>query len=248
MKRPCTSQPCSFKRREATAESTPPERPTMTKEPEDEGMGRNCTRALDVHRRYTRRRVQVKVCDRVEGQAGAPEVVLDTAHHQGAAQPRLALPQIFAREPMRAYDSPVQGLRGIMVLDLAGEGEPHVGSSRGRGSLEVDSNKGLRLKPPGRLFANLTHHRREQSLPLLDLTGGLVEDEAEIDALFDQEEAASSLRNGGDRDIRRTCHVTNYSGRVENGGHMFNRRAAQPRLATRKPCSAALAFQILSNS
>jgi hypothetical protein len=57
------------------------------------------------------------------------------------------------------------------------------------------------LEQPRRLFAHFADHGFEQRLAELDVPGGLIEDQASIDAFFDDQESAVVLAHGGNRDI-----------------------------------------------
>src|SRR5207302_9378275 len=126
MNRPCTSKPCSLSSKALTAESTPPDKPTMTRARDPLDMfgilrRQGCRRAArtelpfegralpgrvgsDADGGHRRGAVQIEPRDRIERQPPAAEIVLHTPQHQGAAQPRLTLEQFRAGEPMGLDD------------------------------------------------------------------------------------------------------------------------------------------------
>ena len=66
----------------------------------------------------------------------------------------------------------------------------------------------MRLEAPGGLLAHLAHHGLEQRLAVLDVAGGLVEDQAAVDALLDDQEAAVGLGDGRDGDFGLCGHAS----------------------------------------
>ena len=57
------------------------------------------------------------------------------------------------------------------------------------------------MERPGRLFERLAHDGVDELLALLDVAGGLVEHHAVGDPLFDEQELAVALDDGGDGEI-----------------------------------------------
>ena len=88
---------------------------------------------------------------------------------------------------------------------------------------------------------------------MLDVSGGLIEDEPLVDPLLDYEKAAVALGNGGNGDFG-LCggHGGIIAKRSPGAGLGSSGGAAPknnyPRRATRSPWSTALAFQTVSNS
>src|SRR4051812_25084124 len=102
MKSAGTSKPCSRSSSAATAESTPPERPTITREAEAD-MGANCTRAgkrLDGDSPHGQGRLEVEAGHGLQRLAHAVQVVVHTSQDQGASQPQLTFDELGAGEPM----------------------------------------------------------------------------------------------------------------------------------------------------
>src|SRR5579863_10338103 len=109
MNRPGTAQPACFKTSAATAESTPPESPTMTRSPAAGGgkqvlIGAILPKCSDRQRFDAQGSLQIQVRNGCKLAANAGEVVLNTAHDERAAQARLALLQLSMREPMGGHD------------------------------------------------------------------------------------------------------------------------------------------------
>src|SRR5258708_31108561 len=248
MKRPCTSQPASLRSSAATAESTPPESPTMTRA-EVAGTGRialmRCARSArqsnsvlwpgvaqpgsDAQRITPGRAcaLEVERRDGPERQAPAGQVVPNTAQDERTAQPPLPLLELRGREPARADDPPIELLPGVVIGDRADEGETQRAAAVGGIAPQVDAEQCARLKAPGGLLAHLAHHGRVERLAPLDVTGGLVDDQAVVDALLDEEQAAGRLRDGRDGDVRTRGHGEDYSRRGNATGAMQASAAAR---------------------
>src|ERR1700683_1746806 len=99
MKSPCTSQPPCFSNSAATAESTPPDSPTMTRSPPRVAGGAEVLmRAIlrDAEGLDTHGGAHIKVRNGRQLAAHSREVVLDTAHDERAAQLSHALLQLRA--------------------------------------------------------------------------------------------------------------------------------------------------------
>src|SRR5437016_10272305 len=148
MNSPCTSKPCSLSSKALTAESTPPDKPTMTRAPvgmsgilrlqrcgraalagrsrsclSRDGLAGSARAGSDADGGHGRRGVQVEPRDRIERQPPAVEIVLHTPQHKRTAQPRLTLEQLRAREPMGADDPVIEGLARVVIRD--GRSEEH---------------------------------------------------------------------------------------------------------------------------
>src|SRR6185437_5133712 len=188
MKRPWTSQPCSLSRRAATAESTPPERPTMMRWL----MARPTSKA---HRFCVECRAEVESRDRGERLAPAGHIVFDAAQYQRAAQLRLACLELAPRQPMRGNDAVIELLIAAVVGDCARERKALRGAAGARMAPEIDAHELIRREEPGGLLAHLTDDGLEQRLAGLDVSCRLVQDEAAVDALLDDEKAAVRFRD-----------------------------------------------------
>jgi hypothetical protein len=201
---------------------------------------------LDGYCRYCGRRLQIKVRNRCQRLALAVQIVLDTAQDEGASQLLLALPELGFREPMSGDDSVVQRLRCLVIVDRTAECESHRGHATLGASPQVHAHERLRLETPGGFLSDLAHDGGQQRFTTLDVSGRLIEDEPLIDPLLHYEETAFALGDRGDSDFRlRVGHTRNYSdpaAHTRRGGQYY------PRRATRRPWSAALAFQMESNS
>src|SRR5487761_372560 len=203
MKRPCTSQPCSLRRRAATAESTPPERPTMTR------LLTTSVRSRESDRGDLERRAEVESCGARKRLTPPGQIVIDAAQYERTAQLRLTPLELGPRQPMRAHDAFIQLLSVTMISDYAGEGETLGGATGAGMAPEVDPDELVRCEEPGGLFAHLADHGLEQRLASLGVSGGLIEDEAPIDALLDDEKAAGGLGRGRDGNLG-IGHGRNY--------------------------------------
>src|SRR5258708_31326392 len=99
---------------------------------------------------------------------------------------------------MGADNSMIERLRGVMIIDRAAECESNGSHAAGRAAPQIHADQGLRLEPPGRLFADFANDRSQQCFTVLDVSGGLIEDQALIDALLDDEKAAIGFPDRGD--------------------------------------------------
>src|ERR1700736_2766011 len=100
---------------------------------------------------------QVEVSDGCDRLPLAVEVVLDAKHDERASKALLALLQIRTRQPMSADNSMIERLCGAMIIDRAAECEAHGGHAAVRAAPQIHADQGLRLKPPGRLFADFAN-------------------------------------------------------------------------------------------
>ncbi len=154
---------------------------------------------------------------------------------------------------MSPHDPAIESLRRVMVRDGAGEGESHGRAAGDRIAPQVDAGQSERLKAPSCLLACFAHYRFEQRLTTLDVAGWLIEHEAAVDSLFDNKKQTIVFRNGRDGDFRCPGHLAEYSGRgyrlcFAQRLRDVREQHLQLRFATRRPCSGALAFQMVSNS
>src|SRR5579862_5162071 len=192
MKSPCTAQPCSLSKRAVTAESTPPESPTTIAGLADISEG---------HRRYGRRGQQVEMGHRIQRLPLAAEVILYTTQDQRAAKQRLALLKVRAGQPMGTNDSVVERLFSLVVIYRAAKSEAHRGDAALGASPQVHANEGYGYESPGSFLANLADDGLQQRLPMLNVSGRLIEDESLIDPLLNYEKAAVALGDGGNGDF-----------------------------------------------
>src|SRR5581483_924929 len=125
MKSPWTAQPCSLSSSALTAESTPPESPTMIGIAALEVIVFSSGRALERDRWHGQSRSEIEVGNRRQGLALAMQVVLDASQHQRATQSLSALFQLVAGQPMGADYAIIQGLIQLVIIDIAAEGKPH---------------------------------------------------------------------------------------------------------------------------
>ena len=130
---------------------------------------------------------------------------------------------------MRAHDAAIQRLRGVVIGHGAAEGKAHRGAAGAGIAPEVDADQLARGEAPRGLLAHLAHDRLEQRLAGLDVAGGLVEDQAAIDALLDDEEAAVDLRDGRNGDLGCADMSTELYAVAVRGASRGELRAARAR-------------------
>src|SRR5262249_18474760 len=109
-------------------------------------------------------------------------------------------------------DAAIEPLRRVMVGYRSGEGEAQDVAAGVGIAPEVDSEESLRVEAPGRLLARLAHHGGEQGLAALDVSGRLIEEQAAVDALLNEEETTVSFCNRRNSDIRLPAHAGDCSG------------------------------------
>src|SRR5579862_677066 len=231
MKSPWTSQPASLRSSAATAESTPPERPTIARAPgggsagcgesivvlygprpvgaramsELDGRDLGC-RACRGARPERSRAWQIELGDAAEVLAASRQIVANAPLHQRTAELRLPKIELRGCQPVSADDAVVERARGIMVADHAREREAQDGAIARGVVPEVNAEQGVRAEMPGGLFARFPHDRGEQSLTKLDVARGLIEQQPPVDPLLDQEEPSGDFRDGGDGNVRCDLH------------------------------------------
>src|SRR6185437_8437402 len=101
--------------------------------------------------------MNIQLGDRIQGEAGPAQIVLNAPQDQGTTETRLALPQVVGGQPVGAYDAAIQWLLSVVIRNCPGEGEAHIPATRGRVSPEVNAKERLRLKPPSCFFAHFPH-------------------------------------------------------------------------------------------
>src|SRR5882672_1742075 len=210
MKRPATEWPCSIRRLAATAESTPPDKATMTLEGLESGMhtlyvhtpgqaGRSDVEGVDAEIR------QRSPVDHVERKAPAADEVVHAAHDERAAVPRLIREQFLACEPQGPQDAAIERALRVEALDDARECNAQERATIRRILPQVDSGQGLRPESPGGLFERLADDRFDQGLAGLKMARRLIQHHPTCRTFFDQQEAVVTHDNGGDRDVRLQC-------------------------------------------
>jgi len=131
----------------------------------------------------------------------AAEVILYAAQNQRATKKPLALLKIRAGQPMRTDNSVIERLCSLVIIDGAAESEAHSSDTTLGASPQIYANQRCGLKTPGSLLANLADDCLEQRLPVLDVSGGLIEDESLVDPLLHYEKATVAFGNGGNGDF-----------------------------------------------
>src|ERR1700728_1941087 len=221
MNRPWTSKPASRSSSAATAESTPPERPTIT-------------RTLEFDMRLLYRQ------ERLERQSHPAQGILDTAQHQRGAKRCRPRGDLCLREPMGSDDRRIEHPVGGKIADRTAEGKAHGRVPAGAAPL-IDTEQPLRREPPRGLLQHLAYHRINERFPILEVSGWLIEHQAAANALLYQQESRIAFDHGGDCDVGLKDHAKGYPA--------ARRRGEDQRRAIRTSrSSVALACQTPSNS
>src|SRR5262249_2388205 len=103
---------------------------------------------------------------------------------------------------MSADDSVIQGLVHLMVVNGPVKRKTHGRYPTFGASPKIDADEHLRLETPGGLIARFTDDGIEKGFPALHVSRGLVEYQATVDQLLDDEEAPVVFRNRGNGDFR----------------------------------------------
>ena len=131
-------------------------------------------------------------------------MVFHAAQHQRAAVARRAGAQLVGREPQGAHDAVVQRAAGQRLADAAAEGDAQVGDVVAGGrpvkAREIDADQAAGRERPRGLFQHLAHHRLGQRFAGVQVARRVVQAQAFAGFLFDDEEAAGVLDDGGDGD------------------------------------------------
>jgi hypothetical protein len=110
------------------------------------------------------------------------------------------------REPHGTHDAGVQRLRGAMIVHHAAEREAQERTAVQRTAPQIGSDECLGPQAPGGFLARLADDRFDERFSVLEMARGLVQHEASLDALFDEEKAAVALDDGGYRDLGVPAH------------------------------------------
>src|SRR5438309_7272 len=135
----------------------------------------------------------------VEREASAGEEVLHALLHERRAVLRLPCLHLRLGQPVQGNDFPVQGPL-FDALDLARKAEAQERHVPRRVMPAVDADQARRLEAVRGLFQHLAPAGGEQGFAAIEMSRRLVQDDPPVDPLFDQEEAAAALDDGGDRD------------------------------------------------
>src|SRR6266850_1458579 len=110
----------------------------------------------------------------------------------------LARFQLGGRQPVQAYDLLVQRSAGLLGRDVAGEAEAQESHVLRRVVPAVDADERARLEAVRGLLEHLAPAGVDQRLAGIEMTGGLVEHPAAVDALLDEKEFSAALDDRGD--------------------------------------------------
>ncbi len=113
--------------------------------------------------------------------------------------------QFVRRQPHRAHDAGVQRSLGVVRADIAGKGKAQIGQIVVRAgfgeAVQVDADQRRRREVVGGFFQHLLHAGSLRRLSWLEVPCLVVELEAVTGVLFDQQEVAGALDDGGHGDV-----------------------------------------------
>ena len=141
------------------------------------------------------------VPNHVQRKAPALPVIDHALQDQGAAVCVAAGGDLLGSHPQGTQDAGVQGPRGIVPAEFPGEGETQVGDVAGRPWPLVHADQMGWPERPGGFLQRLPRASRHQGFALVEVPGRLVDADAVVGFLFDQEVTAFPLDEGGHRDV-----------------------------------------------
>src|SRR5688572_16087774 len=170
MKRPSTRCPASRSSAAETAESTPPESPTMT----CATVSAHCLADVDA--------VEWQLSEQLERMARAPQVVVDRRHHQRTPVLPGAGLEVATVEPERADNCAVECHAGGRFAHAARERHPEHRAA-GRALPEIEARHRIRAEHSAGLLAGLANDGVKERFAGLHVSRGLVQHDAPRRAL-----------------------------------------------------------------